>query len=167
MNLLVMKRLYLVRHAKSSWKDLSITDFERPLNKRGEKDAPLMGKLLKDKRLKFDLILSSPAGRTKDTATFIAKEIEYKSNIIFDNGIYESSLKNLHLIIKHLNDKIMNVMLVGHNPELTMLVNYLSNDNIDNIPTCGVVALKFNGEWKYISSKSCEILFFEYPKKNW
>jgi phosphohistidine phosphatase len=61
----------------------------------------------------------------------------------------------------------MNVMLIGHNPELTMLVNYLSNDNFDNIPTCGIVALNFNGEWKNISSKSCEILFFEYPKKNW
>lgn len=91
-----MKRLYLIRHAKSSWKDFSLEDFDKPLNRRGEHDSKLMGKLLKSKKIKPDLIIASPAKRTTITANRIAKEIGYKlENIDYVENIYEASLNDL------------------------------------------------------------------------
>lgn len=160
-----MKTLYLVRHAKSSWKDMSIIDFDRPLNKRGLHDAPLIGSLLKNKKIDIELIISSPAKRAKETAKIIANQIGFKDNILFDKEIYEASLEKLISIIKNFDENINNVMLIGHNPGLTNLANYLSKEFITNIPTCGVVALTLNNSWKNMSAKDWKIIFFEYPKK--
>ena len=86
-----MKKLYIIRHAKSSWKDFSLADYDRPLNKRGFFNAPFMGNILKEKRVMPDLILSSPALRAKTTAEIIAKSIHYVDKIVFDKKIYEAS----------------------------------------------------------------------------
>lgn len=161
-----MKTLYLMRHAKSSWKDTSIIDFDRPLNKRGLHDAPLIGSLLKSKKINIELIISSPAKRAKETAKILANELVFKGYIIFDEEIYEATLDQLISKIKNLDENINRVMLIGHNPGLTNLANYLSKEFITNIPTCGVVALTIEKSWKNIVAKDCEIIFFEYPKKN-
>ncbi len=161
-----MKTLYLVRHAKSSWKDKSIIDFDRPLNKRGLHDAPLIGSMLRSKKIDLELIISSPAKRAKETAKILANELVFKGNILFDEEIYEASLDQLISKIKNLDENLNKVMLIGHNPELTNLANYLSKEFITNIPTCGVVALTIDKSWKNISAKNCKIMFFEYPKKN-
>ncbi len=160
-----MKTLYLVRHAKSSWKDKSIIDFDRPLNKRGLHDAPLIGSMLRSKKIDLELIISSPAKRAKETANILANELVFKGNILFDEEIYEASLDQLISKIKNLDENLNKVMLIGHNPELTNLANYLSKEFITNIPTCGVVALTIDKSWKNISAKNCKIMFFEYPKK--
>ncbi len=161
-----MKTLYLVRHAKSSWKDSSLDDIERPLNKRGKRDAPFMGELLKEKGINPELIISSSAKRASKTAQAIAEQIGYpKKDIIFDEEIYEASSRELIDYIKQLDDKFNSVMLFGHNPGFTMLNNYLSKKYIDNIPTCGIVALEFNNSWKDIGKNSAKYLFFDYPKK--
>jgi len=135
-----MKILYLVRHAKSSWNHPELSDIERPLNKRGKRDAPFIGNLLKEKSVKPDILISSPAVRARKTASVIAEIIGYpKSKIFIDENIYEASSTELINIIHGFDDKYDSVMMFGHNPGLTMVNNYLTDSFIDNIPTCAVV----------------------------
>jgi phosphohistidine phosphatase len=160
-----MKKLYLVRHAKSSWKNPELTDIERPLNKRGKRDAPFIGNVLKEKNIIPDLIISSPAKRAAKTAVVIADKIGYtKSKIINDDNIYEASFSELLDLIRNLDDKHNTVMLFGHNPGLTMLNNYLSEHYIDNIPTCGVVGIQFDSSWNGIKADSGNSFLYIYPK---
>lgn len=162
-----MKTLYLVRHAKSSWKDASLPDHDRPLNKRGEEDAPRMGKRLARRRPKPGLIISSSAVRAKTTAKLLATEIGYpKANIVVDKLIYEAELRDLVSIIRGLDNNVDCVMLVGHNPAFTLLVNSLAQCDIANVPTCGLAVLSFDMDsWNDIDRVSGELLDFDYPKK--
>ena len=160
-----MKTLYLARHAKSYWKDQSIPDFDRPLNSRGKRDAPFIGEVLKDKGVKPDLIICSPAKRTKKTAIEIAEKLRYpEKKILFDDELYEASSNILIRVIKKINEKYDSVMIFAHNPGLTMLNNHISNNYLENIPTCGIVALQLDKKWIEIDKNSCQFLFFEYPK---
>lgn len=160
-----MKTLYLARHAKSYWKDQSIPDFDRPLNSRGKRDAPFMGEVLNDKKIIPDLIISSPAKRTKKTAIEIAEKIKYsEKKILYNEDLYEASSNTILKLIKKIDENYDSVMIFAHNPGLTMLNNHLSNHYIDNIPTCGIVALQLDKKWSEIDKNSCRFLFFEYPK---
>jgi len=163
-----MKTVYIVRHAKSSWKQPELSDFERPLNKRGKNDAPFMGKLLSDKGINADLVISSPAKRASTTAKIIASEINFpEEKIVLDENIYDATGRSLLEIISKTEESYNSVMLFGHNPGLTVLNNNLSNKFIDNIPTCGVVALEFKTSWNEIRLNSAAgFIFFEYPKKH-
>jgi len=159
-----MKTIYLIRHAKSSWKE-PVRDFDRGLNKRGKRDLPFMANLLKSKQIIPDLILSSPARRTKLTAEVFAKELEVK-NLHFERLMYESSYITLLSIIYKLPNDVNTVFLVGHNPGLNMLAGYLSEKHIENIPTCAVYGLKFEcNEWAQVDKTLGENILFEYPKK--
>jgi phosphohistidine phosphatase len=161
-----MKTIYLVRHAKSSWEDPKLADFKRPLNTRGKKDAPFMGVQLNNKQIEPDLILASPAKRAKKTALAIAEKISYPNkNILFKDEFYEASEKTLLDIIKKIDERFDSVMVFAHNPGLTQLNNLISNNYIENIPTCGVVALECDKEWSDVGKNSCKLLFFDYPKK--
>lgn len=161
-----MRQLILIRHAKSSWLNPSIDDFDRPLNKRGKRDAPFMAKLLSGKNIHPDIIISSPAKRTKLTALEFAKQLGVGSNAtILNDKLYLASLTTLIKILKKLDDNVKIVLLVGHNPGLTDLHNFLCKQEIDNIPTCGIVSMKTDKNWSEISSKDFELDFFEYPKK--
>ena len=160
-----MKTLYLARHAKSSWKNPELSDIERPLNKRGKRDAPYIGNLLKEKGVKPDILISSSAVRARKTAVAVAEKIGFpKSKILIDENIYESSSTGLLKIIQGLDDNYNSVMMFGHNPAFTMLNNYLTDRHIDNIPTCGVVGINFNSSWKKVGSESGKTFFFIYPK---
>jgi phosphohistidine phosphatase len=161
-----MKKLYLLRHAKSSWNYPELDDFERPLNKRGRSDLPVMAKVINDHDIKPDLIVSSPALRASYTAINIMQLAGIPEDLLkFDNLIYEASTSLLLNLIKTTNNNIDNLMLVGHNPALTTLANYLSDKRIDNIPTCGLFGLKLDiTSWQALSENSASFLFFEYPK---
>jgi phosphohistidine phosphatase len=159
-----MKKLYIIRHAKSSWKNSELDDFDRPLNKRGELNAPFMGNILKEKKVKPDLILSSPALRAKTTAEIIAKKLNYSKEIVFIKEIYEASASSLNEILIQLNDESNTVLLFGHNPEFNMLTEMYVNFD-ENIPTCGVVELEFDcNRWSEISAKNARLASFDYPK---
>ena len=162
------KTLYITRHAKSDWDDSSLTDFERPLKSRGEKDATMIGKILHSKDVHPYLIISSPAKRAISTAHILAGEIKYPiEKIVADEAIYEAATSELLEIIEQLDDKLSGIMLIGHNPSFTNLANYLADVRFDNIPTCGVVAIAFDvPEWKMIIKNSGKMIFFEYPKKH-
>ena len=136
-----MKTLLLIRHAKSSWDNIALSDFDRPLNDRGKKDAPVMAKRIKERKIKIDLFLSSPAKRAKKTAenfidVFGAKE----KNLILIPSLYEASTKNFFEVVENINDKNDVVALFSHNPGITDFVNSLTEKYIDNMPTCSVFA---------------------------
>ncbi len=159
-----VKRLYIIRHAKSSWKDDSLEDFERPLNKRGNADAPRMGKRLKARGVLPDSIISSPAQRAKTTAEFIAKELDCSEKIVLKKEMYESARNELDSLLKELEDTHKIVFLVGHNPELNMLAQmYVGFE--ENIVTCGIVTIEFTCDtWAEIHTDNARLIGFEYPK---
>ncbi len=159
--------LTLVRHAKSSWNNTDLSDFDRPLNSRGIRNAPEMGKRLYDANYQVDIILSSPAARAITTAEYIAVELRYNlQNIQLCDEIYEANVNTLLYIISSLDDENSRVMLVGHNPGLTMLGNYLCNSNIDNMPTCSVAQIQLAiKSWQDVAEHSGTLLDFDYPKK--
>ena len=161
-----MKELILIRHAKSSWSNPLLEDFERPLNKRGAKNAPFMAKILKQKEVNPDLIISSPSKRTKDTLYFFIKEFDYKGEIIFEESIYEAPYINILKVIKNIDDKHKTIFLFGHNPGLNDLADFLLGRFEDNIPTCGVLKINFDTNyWKNISKDNSKLIFFNFPKK--
>jgi len=162
-----MKHLLLCRHAKSSWKNSSLADFDRPLNKRGKKDGPEMGRRLAERGLQLDLIVSSPARRALETAKLVARELGIsRKEIKVERKIYDSFPSALQRIIHQLDDGYDRVMLVGHNPETTMLANILGDLSIDNVPTCGIVALDFAVDaWQDVREGEGILVFFDYPKK--
>lgn len=162
-----MKILYLVRHAKSSWENADLSDFERPLNKRGLRDAPFMGKILSEKIDSPQLIISSPAKRAITTANIIAEYLKYdQKNIVREEKIYHAVVSDLMRIIYSVPDTINSLMVFGHNPTFTQTVNYLSNKNIDNIPTCGLVQINFEFDsWNDLEGNTGKQILFEFPKK--
>lgn len=159
-----MKKLYLIRHAKSDWSDDTLNDFDRPLNKRGYKNAPFMAKLINSKLIKPDIILSSRAKRAKQTATFFQKEFGLEK-VSFKDKLYESSLSTLLNILKQIKDKHNTVFLVGHNPSLNSLAYNLCAFE-ENIVTCGILEIEFDiNSWSDISYETGKLISFEYPKK--
>ncbi len=163
-----MKTLYLVRHAKSSWDNLELKDIDRPLNDRGRRDVPRMGKRMKERDLTPDLMISSPANRALTTCKEIAAILGYHEDRIKTNSrIYHADEDDLFDVLKGLNESHTVVMLFGHNPGLTYFANTLLNENIMNIPTCGIVAGKLNiKSWRDIRSSCGKMDFFDFPKKN-
>lgn len=164
-----MKTLLLIRHAKSSWNDFSLSDFERPLNERGKTDAPVMAKRLKNKKIEIDAFISSPARRAKKTAQYFIKEFNRDADeIIFVSSLYGASVNDFIEVIKSIDNKYNAIAVFSHNPGITDFVNELvDNANIDNMPTCSMFAVTSKErKWKdFIKSKK-EFLFFDYPKKD-
>lgn len=161
-----MKTLLLVRHAKSSWDSAVLSDFERPLNDRGKHDAPMMAKRVKEKKLKIDTFLSSPAKRAKKTALIFMKQYDQKEkDLILIPSLYEASIDDFYQAVEKLNDKADSVALFSHNPGITEFINSLECSPIYNMPTCAVYALKVaTGHWEEFEKATKEFLFFDYPK---
>lgn len=165
-----MKKLVIVRHAKSSWDDESLSDFDRPLNHRGERDAPRMAKRLKEKRVFPDIMISSPANRALTTCRVMAGVLGFDSKKIrTEKKLYHASAAEIRSVLRELpdlNDDEEVVMLFGHNPGLTEFVNLLLNETIDNVPTCGVVGCTISIEkWNELNWGSGVIDYFDFPKK--
>jgi phosphohistidine phosphatase len=131
-----MKTLLLLRHAKSSWKDPDLPDHDRPLNKRGQNDAPRMGKLLKDEDLIPDLIMSSTAVRAKKTAELVAKACKYKGEISLNKSLYGAEPADYLKILQELSDKHKTVLVVGHSPSVEETVDVLTGSPDVIMPTC-------------------------------
>ena len=159
--------LFLVRHAKSSWKDLTLADHDRPLKKRGYKNALLMGKRLKRRPHRPDAIISSTAARALLTAEILAPFLEIDPDMVIgDPSIYGSGGRKMIDIIERLDDRLAGVMMVGHNPGITILANRLSDHPIANVPTCGVVVIRFETDrWAKVGQAPSTLLEFDYPKK--
>ncbi len=161
-----MKTLFLVRHAKSSWSDARLPDKDRPLNHRGKRDAPRMGKRLAKRDVKVDLILSSPANRAITTARALANKLDYKlKDIVVDDRLYPGAVDQLIGIVHKLRGKCNRVMLVGHDPALAELAHRLSTD-ITHLPTCAVAELLFEVKsWPDVRKATLATAALDYPKK--
>lgn len=160
------KTLILIRHGKSDWSDGGEKDFDRGLNQRGNMDAPRMGGKLKEMGIMPDLIVSSPALRTTLTAEYICEQIKYPfENVDFQEDIYEASVRTLLKVVNELNDDHNTVVIVGHNPGFTYLAEYLTGNEIGNIPTCGIVELSIElDKWEMVSQHTAQVKSFIYPK---
>jgi phosphohistidine phosphatase len=161
-----VKILTLVRHAKSSWKHPELTDRRRPLNKRGERDAPEMGRRLAGRGEAPDLIVSSPAVRALTTARTIARAVGHaEDEIVLVESVYHADAEDLLEFVRGLADSYDHVMLFGHNPALTDLVNRLAAEPLDNVPTCGVVRLEHPGAtWDGFGRSGPLAMSFDWPK---
>lgn len=162
-----MKTLTIVRHAKSSWDKPGLSDRERPLNKRGERDAPLMGKRLQEAGIRPSLIISSPAVRAWATARIVAQEIAYPLEFLQrENDLYLASLDRILDLVVTQDNGFNNLMIVGHNPGLTDFVNYLQPGLTSNLPTAGVVSVSIDqDDWNLYERPETELLLHDYPKK--
>ena len=161
-----MKELIIVRHCKSSWSDLSLSDYDRPLNIRGERDGDIMSKELSKKIKYVDLLISSSSKRTKLTSNFFIDQININKKEYRDD-FYHSSSEIIISILEKINKKFKSVMIIGHNPGLTDLVNSLTNINLFNLPTTGIVVVNVNiKNWSEISKKkNNDIGWIKFPKQ--
>jgi len=135
-----MKTLVLLRHAKSSWKDPYLSDHDRPLNKRGKRDAPLMAKRYNYSFPKPELVLCSSSTRTKETIAFFALELGLQPDQIeIDRTLYHADAYTILEEVKKVDTSVQTVMVVGHNPGITILANMLQPGITENVPTCGIL----------------------------
>jgi len=161
------KTLYLMRHAKSSWVNPSYTDFDRPLNERGQHDAPEMGRRLKEKGIRPDIVICSPARRAVETLDLVNAELGVPENSIYmQKRIYEASTETLLELIQSQKDTYDSAMVVGHNPSMTWLAEGLTEATIQNLPTCSVVTISLDSnQWNKAGNCPAELLNLDYPKK--
>lgn len=163
-----MKILYLIRHAKSSWDNPDLPDIDRPLNPRGQMDAPRMGKRLKERAVFPDFMISSPAVRALETCKAIARILKFpEKNIKADKRLYHASTDQLLAVIretKDLRDHEEVLMIFGHNPGLTDFVSEFLSQNM-KLSTCAVVAIRLQvNSWKEVSPGKGKLLFYDFPK---
>lgn len=162
---MTIKHLFLLRHAKSSWDDPSLDDFDRPLNDRGKKAAPLMGRIMRERDVQPDLILCSTAKRTKQTAKLVAESAKLKSPIVFTDEIYEASTEALLDIIKAQEASVESILMIGHNPGLSELLMELTGE-YEHFPTAALakVALEVD-KWKSIKGGAGQLKWILRPKE--
>lgn len=162
-----MRQLSLIRHAESSWKETSPSDFDRPLNTRGLQNAPLMGQVLRKRGERYDMIITSPALRAATTAKLIARELGYAETDIAEQAqLYDASLDTLLNVIHSLPQASQHIALVAHNPGLTELCRYLSESDITHLPTCGAATIRFEFDhWDAVYRNTGTLVHYEYPRK--
>ena len=162
-----MKQLTIIRHAKSSWDFPGLPDFDRPLNKRGRRDAPAMARFTKSEGIIPDLILSSPANRTLTTARFFTAELNNKEESIHLNTtLYHATPDEIMVTLKTQRSDINHIMLFGHNPGVTNFCNLLGNLEITNIPTTGLVSLDLDiNAWDQLQFGKAKLRIFQTPRE--
>ena len=162
----LMKTLIVVRHAKSSWNEPGTNDLQRPLNKRGKKDAPEMAKRLRKRGFKIDLFLCSPAQRAFATASYFADEYNAgKKSIAVEEKLYNALPDSFYEVLSTLSDEYKTVALFSHNPGITDFVNTLTQVRVDDMPTCAMYAVTADtNKWISFEDAPRLFLFFDYPK---
>ena len=161
-----MKRILIIRHAKSSWAEIGQRDFDRPLNERGLRDAPEMARRLIKRNITIDLCVSSAANRALTTTRLMMKEMDLgEDQLIVKPDLYHAPPSIILSSIQQCDDTYNTIAVVCHNPGITMFANMIQGLSIDNIPTCGVLVLLSDvEEWKEVSIKNLFFDFFDYPK---
>lgn len=162
------KDILLIRHAKSSWNEPGLSDHDRPLNKRGKHDAPLMAKVVKNAGIKPDTLISSTAVRARKTAEAFAEVFEIeKKNILLSEDIYLGDVSDILNRLRSVKDEFNTVFLFAHNPGITDFANALCDTDILNIPTCGVYHARLSStNWKDIEPGTGKLVSFDFPKNH-
>jgi phosphohistidine phosphatase len=163
-----LKTVLFIRHAKSSWAEPTQADYDRSLNDRGKKDAPMMAQRLLARNLKIDLFISSSAKRARKTALYFAEAFAVKKEeIVLKDELYLAPEIVFYDVISKLDNKKDHVAIFAHNPGITDMVNGLTHVRVDDMPTCAVYAIKINiKSWKDFADAEKEFWFFDHPKNN-
>lgn len=160
-----MKTVWFIRHAKSSWDHPSLRDFDRPLNHRGQRDAPVMARFLREKGLSPELLLSSPALRALQTARYFASAFDIP-DIREEPRIYEADPSTVLSIVQALEDSKQMVFVFGHNPAFHQLANGFAGEALPNVPTCGIFRVDADvAHWRDFSYATGKRTAFFYPKQ--
>ena|SRR5215218_7389602 len=161
-----MKTLYLLRHAKSSWKETGLRDFDRPLNGRGREAAPLVGRFIRKKKLRVDLILSSPAARARQTAALVKESAGLSAELRYDERVYEADAARLLEVVTQADDSADAVMLVGHNPGVEELLTFLTGES-RSMTTAALACLSLDAEkWGKARERSGRLEWLVRPKES-
>lgn len=163
----IMKTIYLLRHAKSSWAENGLSDKQRPLNQRGKQNAPEMGKRFAERGEQLERVVSSPALRAHATTQLFCEACGFPpQDIVIEPGLYFSGSGSIEDVILAQDDQIRSLMLVFHNPDITYFANSIDYDfNIDNVPTCGLVRFGSDiAQWRDWSRDNTVFEYFDFPK---
>jgi len=159
-----MRNLYLLRHAKSSWKDTSLADFERPLKGRGREAAEQIGVFLASKKVNISALIVSPAVRTRQTIDIVLRQVALGVEPRFDQRIYEASLSTLVQVVSEIEDDRQTAMLVGHNPGMEELLAFLTRES-RHMPTCALARIALDSaSWKDVGRGMGKLEWFVTPK---
>jgi phosphohistidine phosphatase len=160
-----MKRLLLLRHAKSSWSDPGIADFDRPLNERGLRAAPLMGRYMRDRGLRPDLILCSPAERARQTAALLVEAAGLSAPLRYDERIYEATAARLAEVVSQADEGAGELLLVGHNPGMEELLELLTGET-RRMPTAALACVELDTDkWAKLAPRSGRLEWQVRPKE--
>ena len=160
-----MKTLLLLRHAKSSWKEDGLRDFDRPLNGRGKKAAETMGRFIRKKKVVPDLVVSSPAVRARETIEAIMKIAELPSELRYDDRIYDAGAMRLMEVISEIDDERNTVLMVGHNPGMEELLGLLT-DQLEHMATGTLARINLNGaSWSNVVAEKGSLEWIVKPKE--
>ena len=161
-------QLTLLRHAKSAWDDPAKKDHDRPLNERGERDAPLMGQRLRARNARPTLFITSPAVRARRTARIVAHELGYPDDFLqYEKDLYLASAKQIIEVLARQESRYRDIVVCGHNPGVTDLANRLTGAGIDNVPTTGIVIIGLDlDRWADLHGAEGELLLFDYPRRS-
>ena len=158
-----MKEIYVLRHAKSSWDNSNLSDFERPLADRGISDAKKMSKFLKDMNIKIDKVLCSNAIRAKETFDLTADGFNFEiDKATYSDKLYFGDTTTIIQDLKELEESLNNILIVGHNPTLHYLVEILTNESINRFTTCNLATISHDGEWVSLNSQQCSLKSVSY-----
>ena len=161
-----MKEIYVLRHAKSSWDNSNLSDFERPLADRGISDAKKMSKFLKDMNIKIDKVLCSNAIRAKETFDLTADGFNFEiDKATYLEKLYFGDTTTIIQDLKELDESLNNILIVGHNPTLHYLVEILTNESINRFTTCNLATISHDGEWISLNSQQCSLKSLIRPKE--
>ena len=160
-----MKNLFLLRHAKSSWDNTALVDFDRPLSKRGISNAILLSKYIQKNSISFDLVLSSPSERTQSTLDLVLNSLDPIPTTSLKESIYHASASSLSQLIKEQDDEINNLLIIGHNPGLHILTETLTNESIVKFPTCAFVKITNFNQWKDLDAGILNLELLITPKE--
>lgn len=162
-----MKKLWIIRHAKSSWSDYSLTDHERPLNSRGKRDAPHMADVIRDRYDKPQLLVTSTAKRARQTCKAFRKSLDIpKEEVVRLDELYHASIGTCLKVIHSIDEDVNVAAIFGHNPTFTYLINELTGDGPDNLPTCGCALITTDADfWATFETGHCELNVYTFPKQ--
>lgn len=160
-----MKTLYLLRHAKSSWQDTGLTDFDRPLNGRGREEAPLVGRFIRKREIRIDFVLCSPAARARQTAALVKESAALTAELLFDERIYEADVARLLEVVTQAAESVDALMLVGHNPGLEELLTFLTGEVLQ-MPTAALTCVPLDVErWNEVRARAGRLDWLVRPKE--
>ncbi len=162
-----MKTLAIIRHAKSDWENEALSDFHRPLNVRGNSDAPEMAMRTKKAGYFPDLIITSPALRAYSTALYFASALcVAQQRLHLQEELYESDEKTYLKVISQTKPEVQTLFVFGHNPSVTALCNKLGDLTTDNVPTCGMVIFSLTiDRWSEVKHGIAKLLLYDFPKR--